>query len=484
MRYFLLFIAFFAPLFFASFVSAQDCPSNTSSTCWARTSNVSGVCGTTGQAACNAYAVLYQDEDGQGTFIPSATVPYAYGNCTNLKNQYDSPISPLSMKNYGYFGDNDLCQCLPNQLATTNGSGEIIGCSDIATVPETCSNSQDQLAGQCGSAPADCAASGGSFGWVNNVPTCVPADWAGEDGSGTPDCGTGILVFGAVGSEGSFSCSGGDSSDPTDPTDPTDPPDDGTDGGGGSGDGSSSPPETGGSKFIDDPEDSTRPQIEVSCNPFSDSSCTETPDLTSNSAGQCDPEAINYESCIKSSQVANAATSCASPPVCTGDSIQCAVLLQDFNLQCSVNVSGTEQCATFSCTGNPIFCESLRLKSLANCEAFKATRSAVISDLDAFGVTYGLVSIDDLEARNNAGYRGVGDFESIDISDDLPPEYIEQFAGSCTLSLTSDLGTIGGTVSLQESEICSLASNIRPFVLFSAYLFSALFIGRIVGGAL
>jgi hypothetical protein len=487
MRYFIFVFLFSVVSFFfySGAVSAQDCPTNTSENRW----YVGGDNGTyyaTREAACVSGYINYNNAE--------YGIMNIYNQCM-IKRGSSAFVATFGSKPVG----SGTCGCPAGQFALGNGSSAQ-GCYNniTPTPPNTCDASTAyDGSSSCGSANGDCEATGGALGFFNDNPVCIPSDYGDYTPEDSSDDSTGSCPNGGAkvwgGSDGllsGFGCAGG-TSDPVDPVDPVDPPDDQTpdpqtpstdppnEGGKSSTGGAGTDSETGQACVVGDAASTCVPD---SCNPLTDSYCEA--DAGNKGSGQCDPEAKNYESCTKSSQLANPASSCASPPVCTGDAIRCAGLQQDFNLECSVSVSGTEQCATFSCTGNALLCEPLRLKALESCEAFKATRSAVIADLDAFGLSSGLVSIDDLAARNNDGYRGIGDFESIDVSDDLPAEYIEQFAGSCSLSLESDLGAIGGAIALQETEICGLASNIRPFVMFSAYLFSALFIGRIVGGAL
>lgn len=506
MRYFFFFSFYLLLGGFSSHSVAQDCPANTDAVTMVSYGGGTGwFRGWT--AACDARAAepFATEEVIDPSIEKSSYVSSADGICHISYDSHHGIAHANLNPQWDFVDSSSPCTCDDDQLATTNSSGDVIACSDFANVPDqnTCSDSWDIQNGNCGTAPSDCSASGGEFGWVNGTSVCIPSDYD-SGGDPTPDCAANeSLVFGATGSEGDFSCVANDAPPegcpagtvdingqcvtPSEPTtgctvagaadsdcDGTNDREDPTPRGG-----TGAPSDTGGTRESIDLDGNT---VIESCNPLVESDCT--PNAGNSGAGQCDPESSNYESCIKLSMSAMAAGSCAAAPVCSGDAISCAVLQQNFNLECSVSVTGTEACAIFSCTGNPLLCERLRLDAADNCEASKATRSAAVADMDAFGASSGLVSTDALEGRTGSGYQGVGDFETIDISADMPAEYVEQYQGSCVLSLGAELGAIGGAIALQESEICALAGNIRPFVLFSAYLFSALFIGRAVGGAL
>jgi hypothetical protein len=312
--YFLKPLIYLVAIFVSSFSFdsvAQDCPSNTvplsDSYYYGSAPSAS-----TPSLACDNH---WDTFDAGGGYKISYNFDATTNSCAVSWNSgWSRTSNPTLMTNSG----GGSCGCSDGQLAATNGAGDVTSCMDIADVPDAndCQDSWDQLAGNCGTVPEECAASGGSFGWNNGVPIC--ADASSGDGDVPPTCEAGeSLVYGALGSEGSFTCvadpipdegcplgtveingqcivpapqttgctfEGAADSDCDDIQDRFDPESRGSEGGAS---------ETGG----------TRESIDIdgvvtteSCNPSKDADCVA--NAGNSGAGQCDPESVNYLQCI------------------------------------------------------------------------------------------------------------------------------------------------------------------------------------------
>lgn len=198
----------------------------------------------------------------------------------------------------------DQCGCDAGANSIVNANGDAVWCSDPLPDPEPtieeCGNSWDAYTGGCGTLPADCAASGGAFGWVDvgsgQQIVCLPAGEGGEP----PACGVdGFLCNDATPSDPG----GGNPSNSNDPDAPADAgtnSDGGVDGteSGGTGANSTGTCDPGlsesctGANGWGDPCD---PAVDANCTPVAAG------DGESNDEkGVCDPEQPGYFECITS----------------------------------------------------------------------------------------------------------------------------------------------------------------------------------------
>lgn len=381
------FLLFYSPVAFLIFlgylisppVAAQDCPNNTQGGSAYRI-----VVGSQSYLPENYYTAYRQIRDVY-TFTSdcnNGTVTYSLFN-----PQYGTRTGSLGCA----LEADQSCSCSDGQIASTDALGNVTSCSEIADVPDQdeCSDSWDIAAGACGDEPANCAASGGSFGFVNGTAVCIPAAASG-DGDEPPECDSNsTLTYGASGSEGSFTCvanevpdegcpagtneingacvtpdpqtegctfEGAADSDCDDIIDRFDPDPRGPEGGS----------DTGGTRESVDID--TGVTTTVACNPSREADCT--PNAGNSGAGQCDPEAIDYFECSRTSLTATPSDGCAVPPTCSGDAIFCAMMFQDFNLSCKTSVVIADSCdAAFSCNADAATCSIARSAYVEKCNS-------------------------------------------------------------------------------------------------------------------
>jgi hypothetical protein len=304
MQNFLFFwLSLFVFMFYSSLSTAQDCPNNSAvqppEYFFGEGDPFPDL-----EAACDS---AFANTSNSGITIHSFNSSTYQCHLTQTSPHYNT--YRLSA---GTIGGGTECSCSSNQIASTDSSGSVTGCSDIADVPNSgdCQDSIDAYLGKCGSAPDDCKNSSGDFGFVNSNPSgggsnqavCVPSDYSGGGNASDTDCSDQqTLYLGNGGASPSCvdntipkGCANDNDCDGTTDSEDQTPNGDGISSGQGG-----SPSSTGGTRTdpdtgeqIIDPETGTT----VSCNPLNDANCD--PNGQNSGAGQCDPESFNYLSCL------------------------------------------------------------------------------------------------------------------------------------------------------------------------------------------
>jgi hypothetical protein len=334
------------------------------------------------------------------------------------------------------------------QIATTGSQQEQIAfctpfydfddseCSDVAGYVEF-GGGRTQI---CNDDKNDCAASGGTYGFVGSgseqLAVCLPSGLSDD----LPTCD--IITLQIDGATGSFVCAS--APQPPDPDDPTADP------------GTNEPP---GPSCIGPQCDAltglcTGPNcIQYNGPPIN--SCTG-PDCNTDT-GECigpDCEEVEIPSENKSSEseVSGGGT-CDVAPSCKGDAILCSINFQLWRQRCESKldeskVSGSGSCdgAPFVCQGDAIQCAILEQTRLARC----ASEGLFDTDFDPDGFATqfdpaGLRTTSDLEGLLSGVYSTSGP------------------SGVCPAPITFNVAGVSLTISFQP--FCDFAALLRPLVL-------------------
>lgn len=156
------------------------------------------------------------------------------------------------------------------------------------------------------------------------------------------------------------------------------------------------------------------------------------------------------------------AGSCGSPPVCTAKPIECAMLRQEYNLQCGVSIESHLNCdSVLLCRGNPLECAAAEQRKQQHC---------FLTETSDFNESESLLNDQGLYRDSVLGVNGSGD---VNVMDSLSiDESGLGWGGSCPApySVDIDLYFTSTSFNLTFDKLCNFLIFINPLVLLAAWI--------------
>lgn len=212
----------------------------------------------------------------------------------------------------------------------------------------------------------------------------------------------------------------------------------------------------------DPPETPPTDKTQTTTNP--DGSTTTKSTSTTGSTGGKESEEKDNPKVREASVSGN----CTAAPSCTGDGIDCAVLLQEWRASCSLDdsVKNETDCNTqVECVGDPIACAVLTQNQQTACELRNNTKmiEGVSSVIDSNNLT----TAPQIEAA--AAADGYVASETVDVSDILAPPTANT-PGSCPANFNISL--LGASYTVDMGPVCNILTYIGYLVrLTAAFLY-------------
>lgn len=164
---------------------------------------------------------------------------------------------------------------------------------------------------------------------------------------------------------------------------------------------------------------------------------------------------------------------CGSPPKCTGKPIECAMLAQEYNLQCGVSIGSHLDCnSPLTCEGDPLDCAIIEQNKQQYCtltltEGFEESESLLTLK----------VGIDD-----GSDYFGTDGTNEINLSNAFQPDDTGLgWASSCPASYSFSI--YGETVDISFQPLCDWLIFLNPLLLLIGYVHAGfIFMRGVTGG--
>ena len=165
---------------------------------------------------------------------------------------------------------------------------------------------------------------------------------------------------------------------------------------------------------------------------------------------------------------------CVTPPRCTGDAIQCGILMQQWLTRCDKNDEYSDSDCTSqpSCDGDVLLCASL-----INTWQDRCAQQTAAADAQGFFEERGFKTAEDYAAEGGV----FGNPEETDLSTVADGVFSSRssVAASCPAAVTFTAPNFG-TFDLSLEPFCMLADEIYWLVILSAYMTAAFIIFRSV----